>query len=102
MSKYVIPSLRTTIEERKDKILGDINEAEAVNNQASSSLKEYDDKLNAASNRSSEIITSSKEDSSKYTSDLKSKSDDKNFNTMLRPFGFIVVEKADWPHRTGR
>ena len=32
MSKYVIPSLRTTIEERKDKIIGDINEAEAVNN----------------------------------------------------------------------
>lgn len=82
MSKYVIPSLRTTIEERKDKILGDINEAEAVNNQASSSLKEYDDKLNAASNRSSEIISSSKEESSKYTSDLKSKSDDK-INKMI-------------------
>ncbi|MBH20550.1 MAG: hypothetical protein CML98_02100 [Rhodobiaceae bacterium] len=82
MSKYVIPSLRTTIEERKDKILDDINDAEAVNNQASLSLKEYDDKLNGAGIKSSELISEAKDKSSKYADDLKNKSNE-NINQMI-------------------
>ena len=49
MWKFVIPRLSTTIEERKDKISNDINDAENLNSEASKILEDYDDKMNSAS-----------------------------------------------------
>ena len=57
MWKFVIPRLSTTIEERKDKISNDINDAENLNSEASKILENYDDKMSSASLESNEILS---------------------------------------------
>ena len=44
MWKFVIPNLRITIEERKDKISDDINEAEKLKSEAEEILNKYESK----------------------------------------------------------
>ena len=71
MWKFVIPRLSTTIEERKDKISNDINDAENLNSEASKILENYDDKMNSASLESNEIVSSSKATMNEYLDKLK-------------------------------
>jgi F-type H+-transporting ATPase subunit b len=44
MWRTAIPKLRNTIEERQDKILLDINEAEKLKSEAEETLREYEEK----------------------------------------------------------
>ena len=45
MWRTAIPKLRNTIEERQDKILLDINEAEKLKSEAEETLREYEEKI---------------------------------------------------------
>ena len=57
MWKFVIPRLGATIEERRDKISNDINDADNLNTEATDILKKYDEQMASASQESNEIIT---------------------------------------------
>ena len=80
--KFVIPRLSTTIEERKDKISNDINDAENLNSEASKILENYDDKMNSASLESNEIVSSSKATMNEYLDKLK-KDNEIKINAMI-------------------
>ena len=82
MWKFVIPRLSTTIEERKDKISNDINDAENLNSEASKILENYDDKMNSASLESNEIVSSSKATMNEYLDKLK-KDNEIKINAMI-------------------
>ena len=82
MWKFVIPRLSTTIEERKDKISDDINDAENLNSEASKILENYDDKMNSASLESNEIVSSSKATMNEYLDKLK-KDNEIKINAMI-------------------
>ena len=82
MWKFVIPRLSTTIEERKDKISNDINDAENLNSEASKILENYDDKINSASLESNEIVSSSKATMNEYLDKLK-KDNEIKINAMI-------------------
>ena len=82
MWKFVIPRLSTTIEERKDKISNDINDAENLNSEASKILENYDDKMNSASLESNEIVSSSKATINEYLDKLK-KDNEIKINEMI-------------------
>ena len=82
MWKFVIPRLSTTIEERKDKISNDINDAEHLNSEASKILENYDDKMNSASLESNEIVSSSKATMNEYLDKLK-KDNEIKINAMI-------------------
>ena len=82
MWKFVIPRLSTTIEERKDKISNDINDAENLNSEASKILENYDDKMNSASLESNVIVSSSKATMNEYLDKLK-KDNEIKINTMI-------------------
>ena len=82
MWKFVIPRLGTTIEERKDKISNDINDAENLNSEASKILENYDDKMNSASLESNEIVSSSKATMNEYLDKLK-KDNEIKINVMI-------------------
>ena len=82
MWKFVIPRLSTTIEERKDKISNDINDAENLNSEASKILENYDDKMNSASLESNEIVSSSKATMNEYLAKLK-KDNEIKINAMI-------------------
>ena len=60
MWKFVIPRLGATIEERRDKISNDINDADNLNTEATDILKKYDEQMASASQESNEIITNSR------------------------------------------
>ena len=82
MWKFVIPRLSTTIEERKDKISNDINDAENLNSEASKILENYDEKMNSASLESNEIVSNSKATMNEYLDKLK-KDNEIKINAMI-------------------
>ncbi len=82
MWKFVIPRLGTTIEERKDKISNDINDAENLNSEASKILENYEEKMNSASLESNEIVSNSKATMNEYLDKLK-KDNEIKINAMI-------------------
>ena len=71
MWRTAIPKLRNTIEERQDKILIDINEAEKVKSEAEETLKEYEEKMQSASKQASDIISQAKNKSDAMIDEIK-------------------------------
>ena len=73
MWRTAIPKLRNTIEERQDKILIDINEAEKVKSEAEKTLKEYEEKMQSASKQAGDIISKAKIKSDAMIDEIKKK-----------------------------
>ena len=73
MWRTAIPKLRNTIEERQDKILIDINEAEKVKSEAEETLKEYEEKMQSASSQAADIISQAKIKSDSMIDEIKKK-----------------------------
>jgi len=71
MWRTAIPKLRNTIEERQDKILIDINEAEKVKSEAEETLKEYEEKMQSVSKQASDIINQAKTKSDAMIDEIK-------------------------------
>ena len=71
MWRVVIPKLSTTIEERKDKISNDINEAEKFNSEATGIHEKYEEQMSSASQNASTIISESKSQMNEYFENLK-------------------------------
>ena len=62
MWKIAIPQLRTTVEERKDKVSMDLNDAEQLKTEAKSILEEYEAKITNSNLEAASIYTDSKTD----------------------------------------
>ena len=83
MWRVVIPKLSTTIEERKDKISNDINEAEKFNSEATGILERYEEQMSSASQNASTIISESKSQMNEYFENLKLENE-KKIEEMIR------------------
>jgi len=83
MWRVVIPKLSTTIEERKDKISNDINEAEKFNSEATGILEKYEEQMSSASQNASTIISESKSQMNEYFENLKLENE-KKIEEMIR------------------
>ena len=71
MWKFVIPNLRITIEERRDKISNDINEAEKLKSEAEEILNKYESKINSSNQDAQKIITEARDHSDEYIDKVK-------------------------------
>ena len=75
MWRTAIPKLRNTIEERQDKILLDINEAEKLKSEAEETLREYEEKIQSASKEAGEIINQAKTKADEMIDKIKKQQD---------------------------
>ena len=75
MWRTAIPKLRNTIEERQDKILLDINEAEKLKSEAEETLREYEEKIQSASKEAGEIINQAKTKADEMIDNIKKQQD---------------------------
>ena len=77
MWKIAIPQLRTTVEERKDKVSMDLNDAEQLKTEAKSILEEYEAKITNSNLEASSIYTNTKSDIVKKIDSSKRETDEK-------------------------
>ena len=77
MWKIAIPQLRTTVEERKDKVSMDLNDAEQLKTEAKSILEEYEAKIKNSNLEASSIYTNTKSDIDKKIDSSKRETDEK-------------------------
>ena len=77
MWKFVIPKLRITIEERKDKISNDINEAEKLKSDAEEILNKYELKISSSNQDAQKIITEARNQSDEYIDKVKKENEEK-------------------------
>ncbi|MDA9591533.1 hypothetical protein N9R78_00545 [Pelagibacteraceae bacterium] len=77
MWKIAIPQLRATVEERKDKVSMDLNDAEQLRTEAKSILEEYEAKIINSNLEASSIYTNTKSDIDKKINSSKKETDDK-------------------------
>ena len=95
MWRVVIPKLSTTIEERKDKISNDINEAEKFNSEATGILEKYEEQMSSASQNASTIISESKSQMNEYFENLKLENEKKIGEMIKRSQDMIKSREKD-------
>ena len=95
MWRVVIPKLSTTIEERKDKISDDINEAEKFNSEATSILEKYEEQMSSASQSASDIISESKSQMNEYFENLKLENEKKIAEMIRNSQEMIKLREKD-------
>ena len=95
MWRVVIPKLSTTIEERKDKISNDINEAEKFNSEATSILEKYEEQMSLASQSASDIISESKSQMNEYFENLKLENEKKIAEMIRNSQEMIKLREKD-------
>ena len=95
MWRVVIPKLSTTIEERKDKISNDINEAEKFNSEATSILEKYEEQMSSASQSASDIISESKSQMNEYFENLKLENEKKIAEMIRNSQEMIKLREKD-------
>ena len=95
MWRVVIPKLSNTIEERKDKISNDINEAEKFNSEATSILEKYEEQMSLASQSASDIISESKSKMNEYFENLKLENEKKIAEMIRNSQEMIKLREKD-------
>ena len=94
MWKFVIPKLRITIEERRDKISNDINEAEKLKSEAEEILNKYKSKMTSSNQDAVRIIAEAKKQSDEYTEKVKRDNKSK-INAMIEESNIIIAEQEE-------
>ena len=92
MWKFVIPKLRITIEERRDKISNDINEAEKLKSEAEEILNKYESKISSSNQDAQKIIVEAKSQSDEYIDKVK-KENEAKINTMIEESNVRIAEQ---------
>jgi F-type H+-transporting ATPase subunit b len=82
MWKFAIPKLRTTVEERKDKISTDIDDADELKIEAESILSEYKAKITESNTEATEIYNSTKSTIDKKT-DLSKQENEQKLKKLI-------------------
>lgn len=94
MWKFVIPKLRITIEERRDKISNDINEAEKLKSEAEEILNKYKSKMTSSNQDAVRIIAEAKKQSDEYTEKVKRDNKSK-VNAMIEESNIKIAEQEE-------
>ena len=94
MWKFVIPKLRITIEERRDKISNDINEAEKLKSEAEEILNKYKSKITSSNQDAVKIIAEAKKQSDEYTEKVKRDNKSK-INAMIEESNIKIAEQEE-------
>lgn len=94
MWKFVIPKLRITIEERRDKISNDINEAEKLKSEAEEILNKYKSKMTSSNQDAVKIIAEAKKQSDEYTEKVKRDNKSK-VNAMIEESNIKIAEQEE-------
>ena len=92
MWKFAIPKLRITIEERRDKISNDINEAEKLKSEAEEILNKYKSKMTSSNQDAVKIIAEAKKQSDEYTEKVKRDNKSK-VNAMIEESNIKIAEQ---------
>ena len=92
MWKFVIPKLRIIIEERRDKISNDINEAEKLKSEAEEILNKYKSKITSSNQDAVKIIAEAKKQSDEYTEKVKRDNKSK-INAMIEESNIKIAEQ---------
>ena len=92
MWKFVIPKLRTTIEERRDKISNDINEAEKLKSEAEEILNKYESKISSSNQDAQKIITEARNQSDQYV-DIAKKENEAKITAMVEESNIRIKEQ---------
>jgi F-type H+-transporting ATPase subunit b len=94
MWKFVIPKLRITIEERRDKISNDINEAEKLKSEAEEILNKYKSKMTSSNQDAVKIIAEAKKQSDEYTEKVKRDNKSK-VSAMIEESNIKIAEQEE-------
>lgn len=94
MWKIAIPQLRTTVEERKDKVSMDLNDAEQLKTEAKSILEEYEAKITNSNLEAASIYTDSKSDIDKKI-ELSKKETDEKIRSLVDESQSALVKKEN-------
>ena len=92
MWKFVIPKLRITIEERRDKISNDVNEAEKLKTEAEEILNKYESKINSSNQNAQKIISEARNQSDEYIDKLK-KENEAKIASMIEQSNMRIKEQ---------
>ena len=92
MWKFVIPTLRITIEERRDKISNDINEAENLKSEAEEILNKYESKISSSNQDAQKIITEARNQSDQYV-DIAKKENEAKITAMVEESNIRIKEQ---------
>tara|TARA_Y100000741_G_scaffold3455_1_gene2905 strand:+ start:43 stop:591 length:549 start_codon:yes stop_codon:yes gene_type:complete len=92
MWKFVIPKLRITIEERKDKISNDVNEAEKLKSEAEEILSKYESKISSSNQDAQKIITEARNQSDEYIDKVK-KENEAKITSMIEDSNMKIKEQ---------
>jgi F-type H+-transporting ATPase subunit b len=92
MSKIAIPQLRTTVEERKDKVSMDLHDAEQLKTEAKSILEEYETKITNSNLEASSIYTNTKSDIDKKI-DLSKKETEEKIKKLIEESQLALEKK---------
>ena len=92
MWKFVIPKLRITIEERRDKISNDINEAEKLKSEAEEILNKYESKISSSNQDAQKIITEARDHSDEYIDKVK-KENEAKITVMIEESKMRIAEQ---------
>jgi F-type H+-transporting ATPase subunit b len=92
MWKIAIPQLRTTVEERKDKVSMDLHDAEQLKTEAKSILEEYETKITNSNLEASLIYTNTKSDIDKKI-DLSKKETEEKIKKLIEESQLALEKK---------
>ena len=94
MWKIAIPQLRTTVEERKDKVSMDLNDAEQLKTEAKSILEEYEAKITNSNLEAASFYTDSKTDIDKKI-ELSKKETDEKIRSLIDESQSALIKKEN-------
>ncbi len=84
MAKVVFPRLNTTLDERAARIQGQIEDAEAVRNEAEQLRRQYEEQLSGARDEAQRIIDEAREQAERIRADARSQADQEAQQILAR------------------
>jgi F-type H+-transporting ATPase subunit b len=93
MAKYVMPRMNALLEERRSKIQGELEKAEATRVEADQQLADYRAQLAGAREESNRIIEEARKTAEQLRRDLQTKAEEESAATIVRAQEEIRAER---------
>lgn len=93
MAKFVLPRLNKLLEERRQKIQGDLEKAEETRHEAERELRDYRQQLAGAREEANKIIEEARKTADQLRADLQAKAEQESQATVARAQEEIRAER---------
>lgn len=93
MAKWVMPKLNTVLEERREKIQGEMEKAEATRKDAEAELAEYKQQMASARDEANRIIEEARKTAEDLRKDLQARAEQESQNLVVRAQDEIRAER---------